>query len=371
MRNSFIKFGMLLQLNAVSKEFGGFRLDPLNLTVNPGEFFSLLGPSGCGKTTVLRLIGGFEQVTTGNILLGTQDITTLPPHQRNIHTVFQRYALFPHLNVFDNIAFSLRLKKVGKLEIESRVLDALRLVEIEDLKDRRIHQISGGQSQRVALARALVGKPSVLLLDEPLSALDPALRLKMREELRALCRRVGSTFIMVTHDQEEALQLSDRLAVMRDGKCLQVGTPKSIYEDPTDNFVARFIGPVNEIPGEIHEGPDASVWSVQSQMGNFKIKRNGVVYPRQVSLLLRPEKMRLLRQRSSTQENIVEGEVQELSYLGSRTEYLVKTVCHSFKVFEPELERLKKRSLNPGDKIYLSWRSEDAIILPAGESAKS
>lgn len=358
---------MLLQLSAVCKEFGGFRLAPIDLTVNPGEFFCLLGPSGCGKTSVLRLIGGFESVTSGKITLGNVDITTLPPHQRNIHTVFQRYALFPHLNVFENVAFSLRLKRLPSSEIEQRVSEALQLVEIESLRDRRIHQISGGQSQRVALARALVGKPAILLLDEPLSALDPALRLKMREELRTLCRRVGTTFIMVTHDQEEALQLSDRLAVMRDGKCLQVGTPKAVYEDPADNFVAKFIGPVNEITGEIHEGQTPEHWAVKSELGNFKIKRNGVVYPREVSLILRPEKMRLLRQRSNTQENLVEGEVQELSYLGSRTEYLVKTPTRSFKVFEPELERLKKRSLNPGDRIYLTWRSEDAIVLPASD----
>lgn len=355
---------MLLQLAAVSKDFGGFRLEPFDLSVNPGEFFCLLGPSGCGKTTVLRLIGGFEKLTTGKITLGDTDITFLPPHKRNIHTVFQRYALFPHLTVYENVAFSLRLKKVPGAELNTRVLEALNLVEIGELKDRRIHQISGGQSQRVALARALVGKPAILLLDEPLSALDPELRLKMREELRALCRKVGSTFIMVTHDQEEALQLSDRLAVMRDGKCLQVGTPKAVYEDPADSFVARFIGPVNEIKGELSEGPTGESWSIQSRVGSFSIKRNGVVYPKDVALILRPEKMRLLRQRSNTQENLVEGQVQELSYLGSRTEYTVKTADQSFKVFEPELERLKKRSLNPGDKIYLTWRSEDAIILP-------
>jgi len=364
---SFIKFGMLLELNGVAKEFGGFNLAPFTLTVNPGEFFCLLGPSGCGKTTVLRLIGGFEKVTAGTISLGGQNITSLPPNERNIHTVFQRYALFPHLNVFENVAFSLRLRKTPNHEIESRVKEALQLVEIENLRDRKIHQISGGQSQRVALARALVGKPAILLLDEPLSALDPALRIKMREELRALCKRVGSTFIMVTHDQEEALQLSDRLAVMRDGKCLQVGTPKSVYEDPTDNFVARFIGPVNEISGEIHEGEDGTFWGVQSQLGSFKLKRNGVNYPKNVSLILRPEKMRLLRHRSP-QENLVEGQVQELSYLGSRTEYVVKTATQCFRVFEPELERLKKRSLNPGDRIYLTWKSEDAIVLPAAES---
>ena len=354
---------MLLALKNIKKSFEGFHLQPLSLTIQTGEFFSLLGPSGCGKTTVLRLIGGFEAPSGGQLFLGDEEITKLPPHRRNIHTVFQRYALFPHLDVFENVAFSLRLKKIAPQEITSRVTEALRLVEIEPLKRRRTHELSGGQAQRVALSRALVDRPSILLLDEPLSALDPALRLKMREELKALCKKVASTFIMVTHDQEEALQLSDRIAVMREGQCLQVGTPKEIYEYPSDAFVARFIGPVNEIPGEINESPD-STWSLTSTLGTFRLKKNGVIYPKNVSLILRPEKMRLLRQRSNQQENLIEGEIQDLSYLGSRTEYTVRTQELIFKVFEPELERLKKRTLNNGDRIFLTWKSEDAIVLP-------
>lgn len=358
---------MPLQLQEVSKNFGAFHLSPLTLQVERGEFFSLLGPSGCGKTTVLRLVGGFESPSSGTILLKGQDITRLPAHKRNIHTVFQRYALFPHLTVFENVAFSLRLKKLSNSEIISRVNEALKLVEIADLRDRRIHQISGGQSQRVALARALVDQPDVLLLDEPLSALDPALRMKMREELKALCRKVAVTFLFVTHDQEEALQLSDRIAVMRDGKCLQVGTPKSIYEDPADSFVARFIGPVNEIQGEV-SGEQAEELSFASILGTFKIKKNGVPIQKTSCLLLRPEKMRILRQRSQTQENLLHGEILDLTYLGSRTEYTVKIGETLFKVFEQELERAKKRSLNVGDKIFMTWRTEDAIILPANQS---
>lgn len=353
---------MPLKLSGLTKDFGGFRLNPVDLQIERGEFFCLLGPSGCGKTTVLRLIGGFETPTAGQVLLKNQDITKLPPHKRNIHTVFQRYALFPHLTVFDNVAFSLRLKGLSKPEIESRVGEILRLVEIEELKSRKIHQISGGQSQRVALARALVDHPDVLLLDEPLSALDPALRMRMRDELKALCKKVGVTFVMVTHDQEEALQLSDRIAVMRGGNCLQVGAPKMIYEDPVDPFVARFIGPVNELAGEI-SGEGESL-SFTSALGTFKIKKNGIVLPKQSSLLLRPEKMRILRQRSSTQENLLEGEILDLTYLGNRTEYTVKVGTTTFKVFEQELERAKKRSLNVKDKIFMTWRTEDAIVLP-------
>jgi spermidine/putrescine ABC transporter ATP-binding subunit len=361
---------MLLELSGISKNFGEFSLSPLSLSIAQGEFFSLLGPSGCGKTTVLRLIGGFETPTSGKIFLGGKDITSLRPHQRSTHTVFQRYALFPHLSVFENVAFSLKLQRVPSSEIQSRVLESLRLVEIEHLKDRRIHQLSGGQSQRVALARALINKPAVLLLDEPLSALDPDLRMKMREELKNLCKKVGSTFILVTHDQEEALQLSDRMAVLKDGKCLQVGTPKAIYEDPTSAFVARFIGPVNEIQGEVvsEEGDHASV---ASSIGGFRVKRNGVPLEKHVSVVLRPEKLRLLRQRSTSQENQIEGQVQELCYLGSRTEYSIRLTGGVFKVFEQELERSKKKNLNVGDKVFLSWKPEDAITLPSSSANPS
>jgi spermidine/putrescine ABC transporter ATP-binding subunit len=352
-----------LSLQEVTKDFGAFKLSPLTLTIERGEFFSLLGPSGCGKTTVLRIIGGFETPTSGKISLKGQEITQLPPHKRNVHTVFQRYALFPHLTVFENVAFSLRIKKRPTAEVQTRTEELFRLVRIEELATRRIHQISGGQAQRVAVARALADNPSVLLLDEPLSALDPELRVKMREELKLLCRKVGITFVLVTHDQEEALQLSDRLAVLRDGKCLQVGTPKAIYEDPIDSFVARFIGPVNEISGEI-QGEEEGSFLIASALGQFRIKKNGILPPKTLSLVLRPEKMRILRQRSATQENLLEGEILDLSYLGNRTEYTVRTKEKTFKVFEQELERAKKRSLNIGDKIYMGWRKEDAIILP-------
>lgn len=356
---------MLLSLEAISKTFGDFQLHPLTLGIERGEFFSLLGPSGCGKTTVLRLIGGFETPSSGRVILNSQDITALPPHKRNVHTVFQRYALFPHLTVFENIAFPLHLKKLPTSEITSRVQESLKLVEIEDLKDRKTHQISGGQAQRTALARALVGKPDLLLLDEPLSALDPELRMKMREELKTICKKVGITFLLVTHDQEEALQLSDRIAVFRAGQCLQVGTPKSIYEDPIDTFVARFIGAVNEISGEIQgePAPESGDVALVSSLGTFKLKKNGHTLPKHVSVILRPEKMRLLRSKSTTQENLMEGEIQDLTYLGSRTEYSVRMGTSTFKVFEQELERLKKRRLNIGDRVFLAWRSDDAIVL--------
>ncbi len=352
-----------LRCESLEKSFGSFALQPLDLAIQPGEFFSLLGPSGCGKTTVLRLLGGFEQPTSGRIMLGERDITRLPPHKRNIHTVFQRYALFPHLSVFENVAFSLRLKGLSRPDIIRRVDKMMNLTEIGALSDRRIHQLSGGQSQRVALARALVDQPAVLLLDEPFSALDPSLRVRVRDEMRAICKKVGATFILVTHDQEEALQLSDRLAVMKDGRCLQVGTPKSIYEDPSDTFVASFIGAVNEIRGELSESLPGE-WSVASAMGTFKVKKNGLALPREVSMLLRPEKMRLLRQRSNTHDNLLEGEIQDLTYLGSRTEYTIRTRDNVFKVSEAEMDRQKKRLLHHRDRVFLTWKTEDAILLP-------
>ncbi len=354
---------MSLELRGLSKDFGGFQLRPIDLTIQSGEFFSLLGPSGCGKTTLLRLIGGFEKPTTGQIILNGQDITNLPPHRRLIHTVFQRYALFPHLSVFDNVAFSLRIQEKKKSEIESRVTETLRLVEIESLKARRVPQLSGGQAQRVALARALVDQPQILLLDEPLSALDPSLRVRMREELKALCRKVSSTFVLVTHDQEEALQLSDRIAVLRDGRCLQVGAPKAIYEDPVDAYVAAFIGPTNEIPGRIADDPGEH-YLLESALGHFKIKKNGTPPGQEALLILRPEKMRLLRNKVA-QANIIEGQILDLTYLGSRTEYTVRIQNQAFKVFEQEADRSKKRLLNVGDKIHLTWRTEDGMVLGA------
>lgn len=352
---------MSLELLGIAKKFGGFELEPVSLEIPKGEFFSLLGPSGCGKTTLLRMIGGFETPSAGKILLNGTDITPFPPHRRSIHTVFQRYALFPHLCVYENVAFSLRLKKRPQKEIEARVLEALRWVEIEALKDRRIPQISGGQAQRVALARALVDQPEIVLLDEPLSALDPELRVKMRGELKAICRKVGATFLLVTHDQEEALQLSDRMAVLKNGKCLQVGTPKAIYEDPVDPFVARFIGQVNEINGEL-AGEEGTNYLFATPHGSLQIKKNGHIPAKQSTLVLRPEKMRLLRQRSP-HENLLEGHICDVTYLGSRTEYRVKVGTTYFTVFEAELDRSRKRLLNSGDKVYLTWKVDDGMLF--------
>ena len=237
--------GGSIELSGLTKRFAEIAVDNIDLTVASGEFFSLLGPSGCGKTTTLRLIAGFEQPTSGKILLDGLDVSDVPAHRRNVNTVFQSYALFPFLSVSDNVAFGLRHRKLAKADLSRRVNEALELVRMTSFAKRRPGQLSGGQQQRVALARALVLNPAVLLLDEPLGALDAKLRRSLKVELKALQERVGITFLYVTHDQEEALTMSDRLAVMNAGKIVQIGTPRQVYEEPADTYVADFLGAAN------------------------------------------------------------------------------------------------------------------------------
>jgi spermidine/putrescine transport system ATP-binding protein len=243
-----------VRLERVTKAFNEVKaVDDLDLEVSRGEFFSMLGPSGCGKTTTLRMIGGFEEPSAGTVYLGEQDVTGLPPYKRDINTVFQSYALFPHLDVFENVAFGLRRKKVDKAEVKTRVNEALKLVDLPGFETRKPSQLSGGQQQRVALARALVNHPKVLLLDEPLGALDLKLRKQMQLELKRIQEEVGITFVYVTHDQEEAMTMSDRLAVMRHGKIEQIGEPEDVYENPQTEFVAGFLGASNLLDAEVKE----------------------------------------------------------------------------------------------------------------------
>src|SRR5579871_5374413 len=262
--------GGSIELVGLTKRFAETAVDNIDLTVARGEFFSLLGPSGCGKTTTLRLIAGFERPTSGRILLDGTDVSDVPPHRRNVNTVFQSYALFPFLDVFGNVAFGLRHRGIGKAELRRRANEALDLVQMSSFAKRRPGQLSGGQQQRVALARALVLHPAVLLLDEPLGALDAKLRRSLKVELKALQERVGVTFLYVTHDQEEALTMSDRLAVMNAGKIVQIGTPRQVYEEPTDTYVADFLGAANLMEIEVvSAGPPATVrlgdWSLSAQ----------------------------------------------------------------------------------------------------------
>ena len=303
------------------KRFGDVAaVDGLNLAMPSGEFFSMLGPSGCGKTTTLRMIAGFEQPTEGRILLDGNDMAYTPPHKRNVNTVFQSYALFPHLNVSDNVAFGLRRQKVSKHQIRERVAETLELVQLTGFERRKPAQMSGGQQQRVALARALVLKPAVLLLDEPLGALDAKLRKALQLELKTLQQQVGITFVYVTHDQEEALTMSDRIAVMADGRVEQVAPPREVYEEPSTVFVADFLGVSNLMDAEAVGGANIC----RLRLGEFELDATqGKTDARgPVSVTIRPERVHLEPQ-DSTGQNRVPGMVERLVYLGNSVQVIV------------------------------------------------
>ncbi len=307
--------GGSIELSGLTKRFSEIAVDNIDLTVASGEFFSLLGPSGCGKTTTLRLIAGFEQPTSGRILLDGVDVSDVPPHRRKVNTVFQSYALFPFLDVRDNVAFGLRHQGVGKADAKRRVDRALDLVSMTSFAKRRPGQLSGGQQQRVALARALVLNPAVLLLDEPLGALDAKLRRSLKVELKALQERVGITFLYVTHDQEEALTMSDRLAVMNAGRIVQIGTPREVYEDPADSYVADFLGAANLIEVEV-------ISAGALRLGDFGLT-SARCEASEAGKALRPERVRI-EEHGSAGENRVPAMVERVVFLGSATEVLLR-----------------------------------------------
>jgi spermidine/putrescine transport system ATP-binding protein len=315
--------GGRIELVSLTKRFTEVAVDNIDLQIASGEFFSLLGPSGCGKTTTLRLIAGFEQPTSGRILLDGADVSAVPPHRRNVNTVFQSYALFPFLTVFDNVAFGLRNRRLPKAELEQRVHAALELVKLRPFTSRRPGQLSGGQQQRVALARALVLQPAVLLLDEPLGALDAKLRRSLKVELKALQEQVGITFLYVTHDQEEALTMSDRLAVMRDGKVVQVGPPAEVYEQPADTYVADFLGVSNLMPvNVVSRGPGARC-EVRLGEAVLTVEHGGLDAPDQAHAVIRPERVRI-EEYGSAGQNRVPAMVERLVYLGSATQVFLR-----------------------------------------------
>ena len=310
--------GGSIELSGLTKRFSEVAVDHIDLTVASGEFFSLLGPSGCGKTTTLRLIAGFEQPTSGRILLDGVDVSDVPPHRRNVNTVFQSYALFPFLDVYDNVAFGLRHQGVGKADLKGRVNKALDLVAMTSFAKRRPGQLSGGQQQRVALARALVLNPAVLLLDEPLGALDAKLRRSLKVELKALQERIGITFLYVTHDQEEALTMSDRLAVMNAGRIVQIGTPREVYEDPADTYVADFLGAANLMEVEV-----VSVGALR--VGDFMLAsdRCEQTSAGHAHAVIRPERVRI-EEHGSAGENRVPAMVERVVFLGAATQVLLR-----------------------------------------------
>ncbi|MEH2064314.1 MAG: ABC transporter ATP-binding protein [Nostoc sp.] len=336
----------------------------IDLDVRQGEFFSILGPSGCGKTTTLRLIAGFEIADAGKVLIQGQSMTNVPPYRRPVNTVFQSYALFNHLNVWDNIAFGLRLKKIRKSEIESRVEEALKLVKMESLRSRFPNQLSGGQQQRVALARALVNRPTVVLLDEPLGALDLKLRKEMQVELSNLHKDLGLTFVMVTHDQEEALCLSDRIAVMNQGKIEQVGTPSQIYERPQTSFVADFIGDTNLFSGEI-VGVDSSHVQISTKTGLSIVISRAEDTPTELSqavvVSVRPEKIQLSLYPPNLPANCFEGRLVNVMYLGTHVNYVVElTNGISINVLQPNtIGALPDRDT----PIYAWWGESDCLAI--------
>lgn len=336
----------------------------IDLDVRQGEFFSILGPSGCGKTTTLRLIAGFEKADAGKILIQGQSMTNVPPYRRPVNTVFQSYALFNHLNAWDNIAFGLRLKKLHKSEITSRVQEALKLVKMESLRSRFPNQLSGGQQQRVALARALVNRPAVVLLDEPLGALDLKLRKEMQVELSNLHKDLGLTFVMVTHDQEEALSLSDRIAVMNHGKIEQVGTPKQIYEHPRTSFVADFIGDTNLFSGEI-VAIDSSNIQILTKTGLSIVISRAEDTPTELSqavvVSLRPEKIQLSLYPPNLPANCFEGRLINVMYLGTHINYVVELINGiSINVLQPNTFGSLPDRDTP---IYAWWAETDCLAI--------
>jgi spermidine/putrescine transport system ATP-binding protein len=316
----------LLILKQLSKSYGNNKvLDAFDLTIFDGEFFTLLGPSGCGKTTVLRMIAGLEEADTGEIRLAGESIAHLPAEKRPVNTVFQSYALFPHMTVFENVAFGLKMSKTPKAEIKDRVMEALDMVRLGDYAQRKPAQLSGGQQQRVAIARAVVNRPKLLLLDESLSALDYKLRQQMQTELKRLQRKLGITFVYVTHDQEEALSMSDRVVVMNHGKVQQLGTPREIYEQPANLFVARFIGEINQLDGEIVaiDGNHEYEVKVEGMQWRLHAEHNFNVGDK-VNVLLRPEDLRVEYLEEADESQALVGKVVERNYKGKTLDSIIR-----------------------------------------------
>jgi spermidine/putrescine transport system ATP-binding protein len=359
-----------VRLVDVVKRFGDHNaVDHISIDVKDGEFFSLLGPSGCGKTTTLRMIGGFEQPTSGLIELQGQDVTWLPSYKRNVNTVFQSYALFPHLTIEENVGFGLRRKKVKNDEVRSRVTDMLKLVELPGFEKRKPNQISGGQAQRVALARALINRPAVLLLDEPLGALDLKLRKQMQVELKRIQREVGITFIYVTHDQEEAMTMSDRIAVMNKGKYEQLGDPESLYERPQTRFVASFLGVSNLLAGTLDGSADSYALIKLPDDTRLRVPAGLVDGNPEIEVGIRPEKVRMHAPEDTIAAgaNQLEGVVTDVSYVGVSTQYIVASKSGiPMTVYEQNVERTERGSLwSQGDAVRLSWMPEHTFVVRA------
>jgi len=331
----------------------------LSLTVERGQFLTLLGPSGCGKTTLLRMIAGFEEPDEGRIFIGGQDVTFSPPHKRPSNMVFQRYALFPHLSIFDNVAFGLRVKKLGERDITDRVERILDLVQLKGFGPRTINQLSGGQSQRVALARALVNEPDVLLLDEPLAALDLKIRQQMQVELKLLHAELGITFIYVTHDQEEAMTISDRIVVMQAGQIVQDGAPEEIYNSPANTFVAEFIGHSNLMEATV-ESVSPMQLKFLGDVVNFNSSLDFQI-AQTIKVLLRPEALLIYREKPPRATNLISGKVVDATFKGPYVDYLVDFNGQRLKVHQSIHNGVQV--MERGEKAYIVWSPDDMLIL--------
>ncbi len=348
----------LIRYEKITKKFGDFTaIDNVSLDIFPGEFFALLGPSGCGKTTLMRMLAGFEAPTNGTISLGGQDMGTVPPNKRPVNMMFQSYALFPHLNVWDNIAFGLRRDGLPKDQVEARVEEMLRLVQLQKFAKRKPDAISGGQRQRVALARSLAKSPKVLLLDEPLGALDKKLRQETQFELVDIQEKTGTTFMIVTHDQEEAMTVSSRIAVMDEGVIKQIDTPASLYEAPASRYVADFIGDVNLIPGDWRG--DALHWAD----GQAPLSVQSDVEPGPAWLALRPEKIAIAKEKPNA-DNAIPGQVIDIAYLGNLSTYVVEIAGgQKVRAQATNARRLSRRDITWNDSVWLSWTATAGLVL--------
>ena len=359
-----------IEVRNVTKHFGRVRaLHSVDIEVNEGEFFALLGPSGCGKTTLLRILAGFESPTEGEVFLDGQAMSAVPANRRPVNMVFQNYAIFPHLNVRQNIAYGLRRQKLPKAELDRVIERALVLIKLEGFGERRSDQLSGGQRQRVALARALVKQPKVLLLDEPLGALDKRLREQMQVELRALQQEVGVTFVFVTHDQEEALSMSDRIAVMSEGQVLQVDTPERLYERPVSREVADFIGTMNFVEGEVQGMDNGTVTADAGPLGRVSgVSEHRLSRGSRVLIAIRPEKIAVSRTKPEGELNVVRGRVAAASYLGDRSHLRVDVSGLGAPISVASqniLPLLHSAHSAETEDMWLSWPAAAVVLLPS------
>ena len=361
-----------IEFRGVTKRFDDvIAVDDVSLTVERGSFFSFLGPSGCGKTTSLRLIAGFDQPTEGDVFIGGTSVVGIPPHKRPVNMVFQQYALFPHMDVTENIGYGLRQRnpKPSQQEVIKRVDETLEMVRLSGYGKRRAWELSGGQQQRVALARALINHPTCLLLDEPLAALDRKLRREMQIELQTLQRDVGITFILVTHDQEEALSMSDRICIMREGQIIQSGSPRELYDEPINRYVADFVGKTNFFSGEVVDVSDLKV-TIKSESGQVFVgaqakRATGLAIGSKACVAVRPEMISITDSPANSSTNIaIHGQVMNRIFLGEHSEYLIATEgCGDVLVLSPKSIESNSRSFAPGDNVSLSWKPDAVLVL--------